>query len=166
VFYAFATDDELSADDEAYAEPMATISMPLDGDGFIRRACAACEREFKCLYADDPNEGTEPDARGFCCPYCAMWADLDSWFTEAQLEFLGRAGLAAVADEVNEVLSQPKNPGGFVKYTPAPLPAPEEMSPESNDMRRVDFRCHPADPLKVIEEWDQEIHCLICGSTA
>jgi hypothetical protein len=147
-------------------EPMATVSIPLDGDGFIRRACPACEREFKCLYTDDPNQATEPDVRGFCCPYCAAWADLNSWFTEAQVAFLGQAGLAAVADEVNETLSQPNNPGGFVKYTPARLPVPEEMPAESNDMRRVDFRCHPTDPLKVIDEWDQAIHCLICGSTA
>ena len=145
---------------------MATVSIPLDDDGFIRRACPACEREFKYAYADSPNEATEPDARGFCCPYCAVWADQNSWFTEAQVAFLGQAGLAAVADEVNEALSRPDNPGGFVKYTPGQLPVPEGMPPESNDMRRVDFGCHPADPLKVVDEWNQAIHCLICGSTA
>jgi len=148
-------------------ETMAKVPIPLDRDGFVRRACSACKREFKWLYAASPNEATEPDARGFCCPYCAKWAQLENWFTEAQIAFLKQAGLAAVADEIDETFSQFNKPGGVLKYTPADRPpAPKEMAPEPNDMRRVDFRCHPDDPLKVIEEWDKAIHCLICGSTA
>jgi hypothetical protein len=95
-----------------------------------------------------------------------MWAQADQWFTEAQLDYLEKAGLAAVADEVNEVFSESSKSFGLLKYTPGdPPPAPGEMAPEPNDMRRADFGCHPEDPLKVAEDWSKPIHCLICGSS-
>ncbi len=40
--------------------------------------------------------------------------------------------------------------------------APPELE-EPDDMRRVDFPCHPAEPAKVLDDWDREVHCLICG---
>ncbi|HXR31243.1 MAG TPA: hypothetical protein VN752_08890 [Solirubrobacterales bacterium] len=142
---------------------MARIPIPLDSDGFLRRACPSCEREFKWFPTD---EATDPDPRGYCCPYCATWAQPDQWFTETQLDYLEKAGPAAVADEVNEVLSESSESFGLLKYTPSnPPSAPGEMPPEPNDMRRVDFGCHPEDPLKVAEEWNEPIHCLICGSS-
>lgn len=92
--------------------------------------------------------------------------NLIKWFTETQLDYLEKAGPAAVADEVNEVLSESSESFGLLKYTPSnPPSAPGEMPPEPNDMRRVDFGCHPEDPLKVAEEWNEPIHCLICGSS-
>lgn len=45
---------------------------------------------------------------------------------------------------------------------------PEEMDPlvEEDDMRRVDFSCHPAEPVKVLDDWDGAVHCLMCGQPA
>jgi hypothetical protein len=140
------------------------ISIPLDSDGFVRRACPACEREFKWLYTDDEDEATRPDARGYCCPYCAVWAQPDQWFTELQVEYIRQAGLGAASEEVNQIFSQFNRPGSLLKYTPGDRPpTPKELPPEPDDMRRVDFDCHPLDPLKVAEDWDDSIHCLICG---
>jgi hypothetical protein len=32
------------------------MSLPLDGDGFLRRECPKCERQFKWLHREDvPN---------------------------------------------------------------------------------------------------------------
>jgi hypothetical protein len=45
-----------------------------------------------------------------------------------------------------------------------PEPAPE--LDETNDMRRVDFTCHPAETVKVLDDWDRSVHCLICGEPA
>jgi hypothetical protein len=45
-----------------------------------------------------------------------------------------------------------------------PEPAPELDEPD--DMRRIDFTCHPAEPVKVLDEWDRPVHCLICGEPA
>ena len=146
---------------------MAKVPIPLDSDGFVRRACPSCEREFKWFPTDDAVEASEPDPRGYCCPYCAMWAQPDQWFTEAQLDYLEQAAPAAVADEVNEILSESGKPFGLLRYTPSnPPSASDEMPPEPNDMRRVDFRCHPKEPLKVAEAWDDPIHCLVCGVSA
>ena len=45
---------------------------------------------------------------------------------------------------------------------------PPEVDPliEVNDMRRVDFSCHPSEPVKVLADWSQAVHCLICGTPA
>ena len=33
-------------------------------------------------------------------------------------------------------------------------------------MRRIDFVCHPDDPIKVADDWTGLVRCLICGTTA
>lgn len=143
------------------------VSIPLDRDGFVRRGCPTCEREFKWLYTDDEDAATQPSDRGYCCPYCGVWAQPDQWFTGAQVEYIQQIGLNAAADQVDEMFSQFNRPGSALQYTPGerPLP-PGEMPPEPDDMRRVDFECHPEDPLKVDEKWDKAVRCLICGTTA
>jgi hypothetical protein len=30
-------------------------------------------------------------------------------------------------------------------------------------MIAVEPPCHPDEPIKVSEEWDKELHCLVCG---
>jgi hypothetical protein len=45
-----------------------------------------------------------------------------------------------------------------------PEPAPELDEPD--DMRRVDFTCHPLEPVKVLDDWESPVHCLICGEPA
>ena len=43
--------------------------------------------------------------------------------------------------------------------------APDEPEPltEVDDMTRVDFSCHPTEPIKVLDDWDKSVFCLICG---
>ena len=136
----------------------------MDSDGFVRRACPACEREFKWLYAEAEDDATKPNVRGYCCPYCAAWAQPDQWFTELQVEYIQQIGLGAVSDEVNQAFSQFNRPGSMLKYTPGDRPpAPRELPTEPDDMHRVVFKCHSEDPLKVAEDWDDPVHCLICG---
>jgi hypothetical protein len=45
-----------------------------------------------------------------------------------------------------------------------PEPAPELNEPD--DMRRIDFICHPTEPVKVLDDWDRPVHCPICGEPA
>jgi hypothetical protein len=42
---------------------------------------------------------------------------------------------------------------------------PERLDPltEADDMTRVDFACHPSEPLKVLDDWRKAVRCLICG---
>ena len=75
-----------------------SISFPLDADGFLRRECPTCEREFQVASVD--------------------------------------------------VTDAPEAP----------------VLTEENDMRRVDFECHPSEPLKVLEAWERSVHCLVCGA--
>jgi hypothetical protein len=41
--------------------------------------------------------------------------------------------------------------------------APSPQLTEADDMVRVDFECHPKEPLKVIDAWETAVHCLVCG---
>jgi len=43
-----------------------------------------------------------------------------------------------------------------------PFSRPEPLA-EPEDMVRVDMPCYPEEPLKVDEEWEGEVGCLICG---
>jgi hypothetical protein len=43
-------------------------------------------------------------------------------------------------------------------------PDPPASLTEVDDMRRVDFACHPSEPLKVLDDWAGVVGCLICGA--
>jgi hypothetical protein len=34
---------------------------------------------------------------------------------------------------------------------------------EADGITRIDFGCHPSEPLKVLDDWHEPVHCLICG---
>jgi len=111
-----------------------SISLPVDSDGFLRRACKACSREFKWLHSRDVEEAANP-----ChCPYCGQPGD--DWTTDEQYERL--ASFCSTMD-------------GFVSND-GPLQEP-------NDMRVITPVCHPTAPIKIQEEWTGSTHCLICG---
>ncbi|HEV7751795.1 MAG TPA: hypothetical protein VGO71_09640, partial [Baekduia sp.] len=62
--------------------------MPLDSDGFLRRECPTCEREFKVFVhqvAGEEADAQGPQPGGYYCPYCAIQADANAWFTKAQI---------------------------------------------------------------------------------
>lgn len=146
------------------------MSVPLDSDGFMRRACPTCEREFKWLpNADDDAGPTEAPDGGYFCPYCAIQAPVGSWFTQAQVE-LAQSIVATevvgpmLSDFTRDINNIGGRSGGMLSVS-ATHDAPEEMDPltEADDMKRVDFACHPAEPVKVLDDWDGQVHCLICG---
>ncbi len=49
--------------------------------------------------------------------------------------------------------------GNFPPRPPLPLVEPE-------DMRIVTPTCHPGEPVKIVEDWNVQVHCLICGSAS
>jgi hypothetical protein len=143
------------------------ISVPvnLDDDGFLRRECPHCEREFKWLPSDD-SEPMQPE--GYHCPYCDRQAGPDQWFTRAQVHYVGAVGLQEFAgpllDDLEQTFGSANRSGGFIdiRFERGEIEVPPQPD-EPNDMRRVEFRCHPKEPVKVLEEWEGPIHCLICG---
>jgi hypothetical protein len=144
------------------------VSVPLDSDGFLRRECPTCEREFKWRPTQDDDEH-QPDPvpeGGYYCPYCAIQAPPDAWHTKGQVEFFGNAVHRQVVTPGLEKLNRElrRSGGGFLKID-VETDVPDEVDPptESDDMCRVDFACHPNEPVKVLDDWTRPVHCLLCG---
>lgn len=156
------------SDDEASL----SMSIPLDADGFLRRECPTCEREFKWLPAEDDTEFDEMSDGGYFCPYCAIQAPPESWFTQAQIEFAESLITTEVVGPMVKKFSRDlsrigRNSGGLVSVS-ASYDIPGLMVPltEADDMKRVDFSCHATEPVKVLDDWNRPIYCLICGNSA
>ncbi len=141
------------------------VSLPLD-DGFLRRECPACGRQFKWHSGPTdvrPEDAVDPSA--YHCPYCGESAPISDWLTEEQAEYakLSIAGPAVeairrqLADTVGDL-------GGLLKIdfkaSAAQPPAPLH---EPHDMALVAPPCHPWEPAKVAEDWNAPLHCLVCG---
>ena len=146
------------------------MSMPLDSDGFLRRECPTCEREFKWLYTPE-EEGTAAPTidGGYFCPYCGIQAETNTWLTQTQVELAQNMVATQVLGPMlkrfgDDIKGIGRSSGGMmsgeVKYD-----APDELDPltEVDDMARVDFECHPTEPVKVLDDWDKPVSCLICG---
>jgi hypothetical protein len=136
-------------------EHLGTAELSLDDDGFLRRECPHCEREFKWLHSES---GEPMQDGGYFCPYCAARSD-DGWWTRPQFAHIEALALQGAGDYVEGMLDSAMR---TVKREP-PRPVPP-VPDEPNDMRRIDFQCHTAEPMKVLEDWDGPLHCLICGT--
>ena len=142
-----------------------SLSFPLDSEGFLRRRCESCEREFKWLHSEEGGAPQPPG--GYYCPYCAIQSH--EWLTEAQgqlaRESLEREAAGILQTELNQAMRNATRGSKFLSYKESPAPRRPEPHPlaEDDDMKRVTFACHPDEPVKVIELWDESVHCLICG---
>lgn len=148
-----------------------SISLPLDEDGFLRRECPNCERQFKWWQTseeDSPTEEAREEIEAYFCPYCYEPAPPSSWWTKEQLEYMQQL---AAAEALGPQLRSMKNnlergnrrsKGISIEMSVPDLTQPEPLV-ELEDMVRVDVPCHPEEPLKVDDAWDTEIACLICG---
>ena len=106
---------------------------------------------------------------GYFCPYCGVQAPADAWLTQAQValaqnvvenEVVGPM-LKKFADDVKGI----GQAGGMISVD-ADYEVPGRLDPltEVDDMTRVDFACHPSEPLKILDDWRKAAHCLICGA--
>jgi hypothetical protein len=164
-------------------EVQLSMSLPLDGDGFLRRECPTCEREFKWLPSADPDveedvaetSGADEVPESYYCPYCAVTAPPDAWLTKAQVaaaeEIIQRELIDPELHKLEREIDRlNRRSGGLIGIEvrlerDEPEPAPELDEPD-DDMRRVDFTCHPPEPVKVLDDWERPVHCLICGEPA
>lgn len=150
-----------------------SVSLPNDEDGFFRRECPECEREFKVIAESRPT-GAAPKTAGetFFCPYCAKSFPVAHFWTKAQLKY--REGIA-VHEGVGPLLEKfsqsmkklERHNSKFLKVkVTSKGSGPRKPAPltESNDMVRVDPPCHP-EPMKIAEDWTGDVACLICGKT-
>lgn len=148
-----------------------SIDLPLDSDGFLRRACPSCVREFKWLPSAE--DAAEPAPAEYFCPYCGGQSASGEWLTEAQSGFIEEEVLEQVLGPSLKELQDSieglgRGSGGLISIT-GHMEVPERTHAkpvfEPDDMKRVDFACHPSEPLKVDEAWTAPIHCLYCGRT-
>jgi hypothetical protein len=158
------------------SEESLKMSVPLDGDGFLRRECPTCEREFKWLPSapgeavEDANSGT--DTPSYTCPYCGIQAPAGSWATKAQVELAQSIVMREVVgpqlEEFGRELERMnRETGGLITFSAQvehDQPITDPTLTESDDMRRVDFTCHPGEPIKVLEDWQGDVFCLVCGT--
>lgn len=138
------------------------MTVPLDSDGYLRRACPACRREFKWL----PQDGGEPaPAGGYYCPYCAARADPDSWWTGNQIRLAEAHATNMAQEELDKAFRGMRRNSGPIRVDYKPgvrTPIPHLTEPD--DMVISTPPCHPGEPIKINEAWDQVIHCLVCGA--
>lgn len=145
------------------------MSIPLDSDGFMRRECPTCERELKWRPTPEGEESTPAPDAGYFCPYCAVQAPLDVWWTKDQAKAVEAKvhndAVKPLLDDFAQSLQRSSSPN--FKITSAPAAREDEPQlTETDDMRRVDFDCHPTEPVKVLESWEQTVHCIVCGQPA
>lgn len=142
-----------------------TISLPLDSDGFLRRACENCNREFKWLHNPD---GEQAEAL-YHCPYCGQPGD--EWATQEQQEYMQAMALSSpkvqhAVGELHDAAMSLNQASSFLGlHVTFEGFSPDEPEPlqEPDDMQAITPTCHPAEPIKILEDWTGSTHCLICG---
>ena len=168
------------------------IPFPLDDDGFFRRECPLCNRQFKALVPEDErqalaqrclenhlleeglleSESEEDEPVGIMiCPYCGQESALDSWWTQEQLNYLGMYLKNIVADAFNEHFVKPlkrearRNSGGLfsISFKADKMEHVEPwIPPEENDMTVLNLPCCD-DQIKVADGWKDVVHCPFCS---
>jgi hypothetical protein len=143
------------------------LTFPLD-EGFLRRECPNCLREFKWFGAEA--EGTpdeQPTPEVYYCPYCGQAAATGEWWTPEQLEIAQQTLAGLAHDHIAQTLGRAirDNRDSWISFElrgqRPPSPAPIT---EPSDMVIVASPCHPFEPVKIDEAWDQDLHCLVCGT--
>lgn len=146
------------------------VSIPLDNDGFMRRQCPSCLRQFKWHHgpANEEAEGQRSPTTYFC-PLCGVPAATDQWMTSEQQEYAqGMAlpvALQALDDELGSMFKGMNSRNFKIKQT-GHLDIPDEPDPltEPDDMMIVASPCHGWEPIKVPDDSSSPLHCLVCGA--
>jgi hypothetical protein len=141
------------------------IILPLDSDGFLRRACPNCEQQFKWHHgpANAEAEG-RPAPTTYYCPLCGRPAAPDSWWTRDQLEFAEGMAAPAVLRSIESEFAAAFRGMDNVEFTPGDdSPDVPASLTETDDMQIVTSPCHAYEPIKVAPR-PGPFHCLVCGA--
>lgn len=147
------------------------VSLPLDEDGFLRRECLNCERQFKWWSTPDGEDAVEKgkeEVEAYFCPYCYQPSPPSSWWTREQIEYMQQLAVSeALGPQLRGMKNNLERGNRRSKWISVEMSAPDLSQPEPltelDDMVRVDVPCHPEEPFKVEEAWDDEVACLVCG---
>jgi len=146
------------------------LTIPLDNDGFIRRECPHCIRQFK-WHSGPANEEAEnyPDPVSYYCPFCGQPAGPDSWWTQEQLNYAEGIATPAAARYMQAEIARAfrgLNSKHFKIEMKGHLDTPNEPMPlvEPDDMVIVTSPCHAYEPIKVPDNETGPFYCLVCGA--
>ena len=147
------------------SETHLSLEIELDDDGFLRRECPTCEREFKWL----PVDGGAPVDPPYC-PYCGVPASADVWWTQPQLSYIQDSMtseiVAPMLDDLSKSLESATRGLANISVTASsdslgPRPTPPA---EPNEMMVAGSPCHPEIGIKILDGWNETLHCLACGT--
>lgn len=148
---------------------MVNIALPLDNDGFLRRECPSCEREFKRHDGPANAEAEEqPSPVTHYCPFCGSPAGPEKWFTQAQVTYIHEASAPEILQlahgELTAALRKASSKHFRFKPGNGPrIPEPPEPLMEPDDMTIVTSPCHGWEPVKVPDRAEVSYFCVICG---
>lgn len=165
------------------------VAFPRDEEGYFRRECPYCIKQFKVLVDEheiqeieqmglssfllnkqeaekEDDESTVPE---YHCPYCGQVAPEGSWWTQEQLAYLRIFAENMVARIMNESLVRPlqrsssKSGCASVEIKVHQLEETEPwISPEDNDMDGFDLPCC-GKKVKIDSAEITKVTCVYCG---
>lgn len=143
------------------------IPLPLDEDGFLRRECPTCEREFK-WFVHNPDDPTLERVAQYFCPLCGEPSAVDNWWTPEQISYATAVASPKLDNAVRDSLESAFKGVKGLRFEPRAnfsldLPAPQTLH-EPNDMVILEPPCHGQEPIKIPPGDVARVHCLICGS--
>jgi len=152
------------------------IELPVDQEGFLRRECPYCNREFKMLFKSankvnlsdiEITEKLADDNKEFYCPYCGQSADQNSFWTKDQIRYVHEIAnqkvLQPMLDDFGKDIEKISRKNDFIKFKVERKQAKKPViSPEPNDMSMLESQCC-SEKIKVEEGWEGFIYCVICG---
>jgi hypothetical protein len=169
------------------------LPFPLDDDGFFRRECPFCRKEFKVLLEKeeltdlaqkgidsfmietkeektdlDDSERSETE---FICPYCGQRASSDSWWTQEQLAYVGIVAKNIMAKIVNENFIRPlkrtfQRPSfGIVSIRFEGKEVEQQEPWISPEVNDMEIFDLPCCQRKIKIEggWEGVVYCFFCG---
>jgi len=169
------------------------LSFPLDNDGFFRRECPFCRKEFKVLLEKeeltdlaqkgidsfmielkeetmdlDKSEHSETE---FICPYCGQRAPSDSWWTQEQRAYMGIVAKNIIAKIVNENLICPlkrtfrRSNSGMVSIRFEGEEMEQQEPWISPEVNDMKIFDLPCcqRKIKIEENWWNVVYCFFCG---
>ena len=151
-------------DDEYEIE--VSVPIPRDSDGFIRRECPHCMRQFK--WHDGPaNEEAEHQIPPvtYSCPLCGQPAAVDSWNTTKQIELAQQAAMPQFLEMIQDDLEAMFRGAKGMTYERGNDGMSDEsvQLTETDDMVIVASPCHGYEPVKIPEDHTGALFCLVCG---
>lgn len=170
------------------SEIVHNIPFPLDEEGFFRRQCPYCNREFKVLLEKDElnqlsnnqidsylvesnnenNDNEHEEETEYTCPYCGQCAPKEKWWTQEQVDYIHVFLKNIVASLLNNQLIKPlkrtyNKSNSFLRFEGKEIEQVEPwISPEINDMVVFELPCCNR-KLKIDDSWLDITYCFFCG---